>query len=242
MTDPNSPTKGDRAASYDRATREIAADKKAAPVQTKDRQRAANVQEYEDSLKAEKNEDGTPKYSAKDIALKGEKFRAELNTQGAGLTGNALDKLKSRYDQIKWTKDDLAKVKGILQKHNLITGVGGFIGRPAESVASLLGSNSTAWHEFESLINQVKQRETRIALDAQTRPLASEREYADKVVRGLNWGDTKNITLERIMNLDSDLDKYERATEARMHPGEEQPVAPVPDPSAPSDNWYEKYK
>ena len=185
---------------------------------TVDRQNAAAADEFAKKLRADH-----PDMPEEEVQKRRAEKYSELKTASAGLTGTRKDELQGRLDQINYVKRDISGAVDILKRHNLITGAGGMIGRPSESIASALGSNSTAWHEFESRVAEIKQREPRIALDAKGRPLATENELVGKIVRGLNFGDTKSITLERFVQLMKDMDDYERDTARRLH-GESDPT------------------
>lgn len=177
---------------------------------TVQRQNAAAADEYAKKLRTE-----NPEMPEDEVQKKRAQHYAELNAASSSPSGNRLDDMQKRVDQIKYTEQDVDKVIAILKRHNYITGAGQIIGRPTESLSNVLGSNSTDWHEVESLLTQIKQREARIALDAQGRPLASEGGYTDKIVRGLNWGDTKVVTGKRLLELRKDLEQYRADTEKR---------------------------
>jgi hypothetical protein len=198
---------------------------------------ATENREILDQAKHERNErakettdDGKPKYTTQELNDWEAARRGELKTKGAGLSGSRKDDLQSRDDQLKYAMSDMEKIQKLLKKHNFITGIGGKILRPAESIASAMGSNSDDWHEFESLITQLKQRETRLALDVKARPLAGEREYVDKIVRGLNFGDTKTITADRIMHLFTDFKQYREDVQKRLGGGGASGAAPAAKP------------
>lgn len=174
------------------------------------RQNAKAADEYANRLRDENKE-----MPEDEVQKKRAQHYAELNAASSSPSGNRLDDMQKRVDQIKYTEQDVDKVIAILKRHNYITGAGQIIGRPTESLSNVLGSNSTDWHEVESLLTQIKQREARIALDAQGRPLASEGGYTDKIVRGLNWGDTKVVTGKRLLELRKDLEQYRADTEKR---------------------------
>ncbi len=143
-----------------------------------------------------------------------------LKERNAAPSGNRVDDMKRREDQIETAIHHIDRAQGLLKKHNAITGIGGSILRRGETVVSVLGSNSTDWHEFESEVSTLKTLETRILTDSQGRPLASEGDLRDKIVRGLGAGDTKKITVERFVQLRQDLQDALARTRRRHGEGE----------------------
>lgn len=198
---------------------------------TTDRQRAQDVSAYREELKGQKNEDGTPKYSAAQVADMAAKREAELKATSAAPSGNKIDQMKSRVNQIKYSTETIDKIEVLLKKHNALTGLGGKITRPAETISNIFGSSATDRHEFESLVSEVKEWAPRILTDSQGRPLSAEAGNIDKIVRGLNLGDTTAITADRLYQLKKLYQQMSKDTEQRMRaapPGATAPDAPKP--------------
>ena len=195
---------------------------------TTDRQRAQDILAYRQSLKDEKNEDGSPKYTPDQIARLAANKESELKSMAAGVTANIANNGKIRLEQIKYSTEAIDKVESLLKKHNALTGLGGKISRPAETLASVFGSNSTDRHEFESLIGELREWGPRIMTNSSGRPLSAEQSNIASVIRGLNMGDTTKITAERLYNYKKLLQEMATDTEKRikLNPEDRGSVAP----------------
>lgn len=183
---------------------------------TTDRQRAQDVLAYRQALKDEKNEDGTPKYSPDQIARLAASKESELKSAAAGVTANIANNGKIRLEQIKYSTEAIDKIEALLKKHNALTGLGGKLTRPAETLASVLGSNETDRHEFESLIAELREWGPRIMTNSSGRPLSAEQSNIANVIRGTNLGDTTKITAERLYNYKKLLQEMSADTEKRI--------------------------
>lgn len=170
-----------------------------------------------------------------EIAEKSAALSKKLQTENNAPSGNRVDDMRRREDQIQMTIGHIDKAQALLKKHNAITGIGGSVLRRGETVASVLGSNSTDWHEFESVVAEIKTLEPRILTDSQGRPLASESELRDKIVRGLGAGDTKKITVERFVQLRRDLEDALERTRKRSSGGASE-SSPAPAKKNPWDS------
>ena len=201
---------------------------------TESRQQAASAARERARLTEETDESGKPKWTDKEIDEKVEEYRSGLKAKAAAPSGNKVDQLKSRVNQIKYSSEAIDKVEALLKKHNALTGLGGKISRPGETIASIFGSNETDRHEFESLVSEIKEWAPRILTDSQGRPLSAEAGNIDKVVRGLNLGDTTKITAERLLQLKKLYQQMSTDTETRMKGGSgSAPAKAAPAPSGP---------
>ncbi len=195
---------------------------------TTDRQRAQDVLAYRNALKEEKNEDGSPKYTPDQIARLAANKESELKSMAAGVTANIANNGKIRLEQIKYSTEAIDKVESLLKKHNALTGLGGRVTRPAETLATVFGSNETDRHEFESLIGELREWGPRIMTNSSGRPLSAEQSNIASVIRGLNMGDTTKITAERLLNYKKLLQEMATDTEKRikLNPEDRGSVAP----------------
>lgn len=134
-------------------------------------------------------------------------------------TGNRIDQLRARTDQIKYADEIIGDVEKLLKKHNAITGLGGKITRGTEVLSNVLGSNATDRKEFESKINELQLLMPRILTDSQGRPLGTEASHIGTVVRGLNLGDTVANTSRRMEELRKQLAEMNRDTAKRIQGG-----------------------
>ncbi len=134
-------------------------------------------------------------------------------------TGNRIDQLRARTDQIKYSDEIIGDVERLLKKHNAITGLGGKVTRPAEVLSNVFGSNATDRKEFESKINELQLLMPRILTDSQGRPLGTEASHIATIVRGLNIGDTVANTTRRMEELRRQLAEMKRDTEKRIQGG-----------------------
>ena len=83
-------------------------------------------------------------------------------------------------------------------------------------------------------MSEIKEWAPRILTDSQGRPLSAEAGNIDKVVRGLNLGDTTKITAERLLQLKKLYQQMSTDTETRMKGGSgSAPAKAAPAPSGP---------
>ncbi len=207
---------------------------------TTDRQRAQDVLAYREALKAEKNDDGSPKYTPDQIARLAANKESELKSMAAGVTSNIANNGKIRLEQIKYSTEAIDKVESLLKKHNALTGLGGKVSRPAETLASVFGSNETDRHEFESLIGELREWGPRILTNSSGRPLSAEQSNIATVIRGLNMGDTTKITAERLYNYKKLLQEMAQDTEKRIKLNPEERGSVVPPKSEGGEKPWER--
>lgn len=131
-------------------------------------------------------------------------------------TGNRVDQLQARSDQIKYADGIIDNVESLLKKHNAITGLGGKISRPTEVLTNILGSGSTDYKQFESFVTELQLLMPRILTDSQGRPLGVEAGHINTIVRGLNVGDTVANTTRAMQELKKQLSVMRQDTQKRM--------------------------
>ena len=157
---------------------------------TTDRQRAQDVAAYRQKLRAEENEDGTPKYSPEQIARQAAEYEKSLKTAASAPSGNKVDELTGKINRVEYAEATIGKVEELLKKHKAITGLGGTISRPAEAVGNIFGSNETDRAQFRRYVSELQEWAPRILTDSNGRPLSAEAGKVSNIIAGLNVGDT----------------------------------------------------
>ena len=157
---------------------------------TTDRQRAQDVAAYRQKLRAEKNEDGTPKYSPEQIAKLAAEYEKRLKSTAAAPSGNKVDELTGKINRVEYAEGTIDKVEALLKKHKAITGLGGTISRPGEAIGNVFGSNETDRAQFKRYISELQEWAPRILTDSNGRPLSAEAGKVSNIIAGLNVGDT----------------------------------------------------
>lgn len=198
---------------------------------TGERQIAADVAQLVERYK-EENPNATPE----DVAqYRAKQFRT-LRAEAAGPTGNRIDELKGKINRISYMEDTIGKVEELMKKHNMITGLGGKVTRPAEMVANILGSNETDRKQFERYIAELKEWAPRALTDSNGRPLSAEAGNVDKIIAGLRLGDTAANTARAYYELKQLLTKMKKDLGSRIS-GEGSKPAPKEEPKF-DDRWW----
>ena len=161
---------------------------------TKEKEIAKVQQEIKDRAKAEGkiiSEEETYRQAAKSVE---ESHRVP--------TGNKIIDQKAHIEQYDLALTDLLpQAESILRRHVGAAGIAGYATRAGESVSNVLGSSETDRRQFESDIEQLRLMAPNILLDRTGRPLSSEHELIDHIIRGLNVGDTTANTLRSLEEL-----------------------------------------
>ena len=161
---------------------------------TKEKEIAKVQQEIKDRAKAEGkiiSEEETYRQAAKSVE---ESHRVP--------TGNKIIDQKAHIEQYDLALTDLLpQAESILRRHVGTAGIAGYATRAGESVGNVLGSSETDRRQFESDIEQLRLMAPNILLDRTGRPLSSEHELIDHIIRGLNVGDTTANTLRSLEEL-----------------------------------------
>lgn len=182
---------------------------------TTDRQRAQDVASFRKELQAAKNDDGTPRYTAAEIAHKAAEFDRTLKTEAAAITGNQKDQLTGKMDRVDYMSGTIDKVEALLKKHKAITGLGGTITRPAEVVSNIFGGNETDRKQFERYILELQEWAPQALNDRNGRPLSSEAGKINGIIAGLRPGDTTANTARAYAELRPLLKKIKGNLESR---------------------------
>jgi hypothetical protein len=180
-----------------------------------------------------------PSLSDADAQIKAKRF-VKLATSTP--SGNRIDQLRGRADQIKYADERIDEVERMLKRHKAITGLGGkLLGRPTEIMGNILGSNSTDYKQFERTINELQLLMPRILTDSSGRPLGVEASHVGQIVAGLNAGDTLQGTMRNFQELKKQLAEMERDTQKRIQGGgggeRDQPAAPTTPKAGGTQPW-----
>lgn len=180
------------------------------------------TQETVDQKAAEYKKDGL---SDADAQIKAQRF---VKLASAVPSGNRIDQLRSRVDQIKYATERIDEVEKMLKRHKVITGLGGkVIGRPTEIMSNILGSNSTDYKQFQRTVEELQQLLPRILTDSQGRPLSTEAGHVSQIVAGLNPGDTLQGTVRAYGELKKQLAEMSVDTFRRIRGGAEDTTTPA---------------
>lgn len=212
---------------------------------TTERQRAQDVAAYREKLKGEKNEDGSPKYGAEEIARKAAEYEKSLKIDATAPTANRRDQLASHITRFKVAEQTIDKVEALLKKHNALTGLGGRITRPGEVVGNWFGSNETDRAQFKTYIQELRELGPRLINESHSRPLSAEEQKIADIVPGLNAGDTTTNTAKRLVELQK-LFRTLRGDLTKRYEGTWTPEgatgSPPDKPGSPAEggNWWQK--
>lgn len=218
----------DKVAAGKQATEERAASKRADPVVTEARSIADKVKKYEADLRTEKNEDGSAKYTERQIGDMGAQRSRELKTAGTAPSGNRIDWLKGHAQRFGKSMETIDKVENLLRKHGALTGLGGKITRPYEVVTNWFGGNDTDRSQFQSYIEELREWGPRLLNEAGGRPLASEATRINKIIRGLDSGDTTANTARGLLELRQLFKEFREGALIRSRGGDPNTSTPTP--------------
>lgn len=202
---------------------------------TSERQIAADVAKQEKKWRTEGLSDD-------EVARKGAALRRELKAASTPITANKRDDLRSNIDRASNFETTIDHVEELLTRHGFLTGLGGKVLRPGESMMNALGgSNSTDWRQFERWVSELKEWAPRILNETRGRPLASEAGQINSIVAGLSLGDTTANTVRAYRELKPLIAKIKRDLQSREG-GTWSPDKPTPEgPAAapPKAKWMD---
>lgn len=154
-------------------------------------------------------------------------------------SGNRLDDIKRIQGTIELSRSTMNKAETLLNKHFGITGVGGMITRPMEAVGNMTAiSNETDRAQFRRFIDEIKEWAPTVLLQRSGRPLAAEAARLDRIIAGLNAGDTAANTKRAFKELRETWGMIEQQLQERAT-GE--PGTPKAAPAA-GDGWWKGLK
>jgi hypothetical protein len=164
------------------------------------------------------------------------------SAQASPMTGNERDKLVAQKDQYDLVLSDiLPQVQDILKKHVGAAGVAGYATRAGESVGNIFGDSDTDRRQFESDIDHLKLVAPNLLLNRATgRPLSAEHEYIDRIIRGLNIGDTTANTLRSLAEVQRRLEMLRTDVQKRINSGSsdtDNSAAPAAAPAESDKSW-----
>lgn len=168
---------------------------------TTDRQRAGDIAKYREELKAEKNEDGSRKYTDQQVADMAADREKKLKMEATAPSANRRDQLASQITRFQVADQTIDKVEALLKKHSALTGLGGRITRPGEVVSNWFGSSETDRAQFRSYINELREMGPRLINESHSRPLSAEETKIASIIPGLDAGDTTVNTAKRLLEL-----------------------------------------
>lgn len=178
------------------------------------RQNAKAAAEYEVKLRND-----NPEMPEDEVQKKRAQKYSELQAASASPSGNQLDWMKGQVFRIGESQSVIGKAEALMKKHNAITGLGGKITRPGEALSNVFGSNATDRAQFESYISELKEWGPRLLNESKGKPLASEADKIDKIIRGLNWGDTTANTARNLKELRDTLERFKGNLDQRIQGG-----------------------
>lgn len=200
---------------------------------TTDRQRAQDVANFRQKLRAEENEDGTPKYTPEQIAKQAAEYEKSLKSASAAPSGNRVDELAGKINRVDYAESTIDKVEELLKKHKAITGLGGTVTRPMEAISNVFGSNETDRAQFRRYISELQEWAPRILTDSNGRPLSAEAGKVANIIAGLGIGDTTANTARAYAELRPLLKRIKEDLAKRRGgaPESSAPAAPTKAPS-----------
>jgi hypothetical protein len=222
--------RAEETARHNAAMEKISAEKGGASTNlTIDRQNAAAV----DKQKAIWRKEGL---SEEEIATKGAQMYAKLKAESSAPSGNRIDQLKGKINQVTLAESTIDHVEEMLKKHKAITGLGGMISRPMEVVSNIFGGNDTDRKQFERWVVELQEIAPRILLDSNARPLSSEAAKVATIIAGLKMGDTAANTARAYYEFRKVLKDIKASLSERTRTAPTQENAPTP--AKPSGDWW----
>ena len=200
-------------------------------VMTPGRQQAAAIQERMQHLQEQAKAEG--KALSEDDAYS--EATRQIKMETAVPTGNKLDELKGKINQVQLAKTTIGHIEDMLKKHNAITGLGGTVTRPAEVVTNVFGGNETDRKQFQRWVSELQEIAPRILLDTKGRPLSSEAGRVENIIAGLQFGDTTANTARAYYEFRKVLDQIEGGLHSRMQVG---PAEAAPADPKPEGDWW----
>lgn len=201
-----------------------------APALTSDRQRAQDVNAEVEQFKKD-----NPQALPKEIADFRAKEERRLKTESAAVTGNRIDDLKGKINQVELAEGTIGHIEEMLKKHNAITGLGGKVTRPGEIVSNVFGDNETDRKQFERWVNELQEIAPRILLDTKGRPLSAEAGRINNIIAGLQLGDTTANTARAYYEFKKVLDQIKGNLRERAGTGDSAPAAKTEQPAG---DWW----
>lgn len=200
---------------------------------TGDRQIAADVNSIIEKYKTE-HPDATPD----EIAEKRTQLLAHYKSAASAPSGNRIDDLKGKINQVDLALNTINHIEDMLKKHNAIVGLGGKVTRPAEVINNIFGGNETDRKQTERWISELQEIAPRILLDSKGRPLSSEAGRVETIIAGLRFGDTTANTARAYYEFRKVLQQIRSGLSDRMRvgPASNAPTAPAPAP--PEGDWW----
>jgi hypothetical protein len=186
---------------------------------TNERQIAAAVAKKTDELRAEKTDDGKPKYTEDEVQKQISVYRRQLREDSAPLTASRADDLRGAIGGLHRASDKIDAIEKLMVKYGMITGLGGHIRRPAETIINILGGDTTAAKEFQADIATLQQWVSQRIDNKITagRPLSAAEIRIRDIVPGLKLGDTVQFTAKQLRKLQKDINDMIIEDEARLN-------------------------
>lgn len=173
----------------------------------------------EDALHKENQDKIAAMKEGREQALAEEKIRHDkaaeeiAKTAKTQLTANKAADLKMMEGRYTSAIDLIDKITNTLKKYTGAVGVAGYAERTAESLSNLVGSNQSDRRQIESWLAELKANATRLVTETTSRPLGVEAAGADKIVRGMGFGDTKVNTTRDLLDLKEQFEKIKKRIE-----------------------------
>lgn len=158
----------------------------------------------------------------------------EIKRETAVPTGNRIDELKGKINQVHLAKTTIGHIEEMLKKHNAIVGLGGKVTRPAEVLGNIFGSDETDRKQTQRWISELQEIAPRILLDSKGRPLSSEAGRVENIIAGLQFGDTVANTSRAYYEFKKVLDQIEQGLGERIGGESAKPASPV----KPDGDWW----
>lgn len=132
-------------------------------------------------------------------------------------SGNRLDDLAKQINMFDNGKNAIDKAISFIDKHWGTVGVAGYATRGAERVGNIFGSDETDRSQFAHEIQYLQTIAPRLLNDASSRGLKAEADKINKIVAGLELGDTTANTKRALTELRELLDKMQQDNLARRN-------------------------
>lgn len=209
----------DRTAAYDKASKEVANVGKADSGKlTGPQEKARRIKQYEDEIRKT-----NPELSDAQVY---ERATAKYNEANLSITGNRSDDIRRQIDMYDNGVQGIDKAMAVLDKYVGAAGAPGYATRLGERVGNIFGSNQTDRAQFAHEIEYLQSIAPRLLNDSSGRPLSAEAKKIERIIAGLNLGDTTANTKRALSEIRDLWTKMQDDNRRRL----KTPASSVPGP------------
>lgn len=144
---------------------------------------------------------------------------AELTSKATPVPAGKATDIRLANDRLQRASDKIDALEKMMVRHGAITGLGGMVRRPAETMIDILGGDATAAKEFRANIVELQQWVSQVIDNkiSAGRPLSVAELRVQEIVPALRPGDTVQFVTKQLRTLQEDLRAMKRDNEAILN-------------------------